>query len=176
MLANQCLGCRVHGLHVQRGWHPPGQSGIKAERRAAIDDAIVITPPGAIEAGVPIGGLRTIDNGYRLRLQPGVDRLHQAERCEGFCDIGMGRHGACVDAGIGTARRMNVHRLARHLQDRLLDGGLHRWAMILPLPAKVGPTIIFHGETETGHASGEPAGTRQPLSRALTGMAGLPAR
>src|SRR3546814_16419597 len=54
MVADKPLGGLVHRLAIKADLHPPCKPRVDRQRRPAIDDAIVIGPPGAGKARVPV--------------------------------------------------------------------------------------------------------------------------
>ena len=105
-----------------------------------------------------------------------VDRFHQAKGVDVLFNIGMGAHGEAVYTCIGSASGMYRDSLAGHAMNGIFDGFLHRWAMVLALPAHIGAAVKFDGEPETSHERTVPAGMALPRRRSAVGMAGLPAR
>src|SRR3546814_6761200 len=67
MVADKPLGVLVHRLAIKADLHPPCKPRVDRQRRPAIDDAIVIGPPGAGKARVPVvGHCHAVENGDRI--------------------------------------------------------------------------------------------------------------
>ena len=86
-----------------------------------------------------------------------VERAHQLVRRPLAGEIDMGDLARRVDARIGTPRPTDRHALGCEAEDRVLDRLLHGRQIGLPLPAGIGPAVIFDVESKPGHHISEKA-------------------
>ena len=140
--------CRL----IERHRHMPDLAAVEGGRRAAIEDAVAIAPPGRREAGVK-AWCRKLDHGHDdgMRLEVEVER---AAHLFGGLFVGEVevRHLATrMHAGIGAPGAPDVHALSRKSEDRILEGGLDRRAGVLALPADERAAVILDADPVTRH-------------------------
>jgi hypothetical protein len=150
--AREGLRRLLHQGRVERPGHVPDPAGLERRRRAAVEDAVQIGPPGRRQARMePVRD--GLDRQHRdgLRAQMRVRGVAHGIRAPvaGEIDVHdlMGR----VHAGVGAPSTMNPHRMTAEALDGLLDRLLHRAPVDLPLPARERGAVILDDELVARH-------------------------
>ncbi len=126
---------------------------------------------------MPVAGdLTDIKNGDGVGAHERIEAFAKSMRRERLRDVNVGRHGKRVDSRIRAPSGGEDGLLARHALDRFLERLLHRGAMILPLPAHEGPSVIFDGQPPTRHGRIVPFGMSKPRSNSSALICARPAR
>src|SRR5262249_17476328 len=88
-----------------------------------------------------------------------------------------------VYAGIGAASGERRDGIAAKAEDGFLQGLLHRWAVVLPLPPDEGAAVILEGQFEARHGAAPrsgcrmvPCGTRKPRRNSSADIGARPGR
>src|ERR1700744_6327861 len=89
-----------------------------------------------------------------MRPQMRVQPVAKPARHEMLGDVAMRHLTQRMHARIGAAGAMHAHLFAADRFDRGLQRALHRWAVLLNLPAAIGRAVIFNNELVTGHMIG----------------------
>src|SRR4051812_8347359 len=86
-----------------------------------------------------------------MRPQMRVQPVAQPPRWKRFLDIAMRDLSQRVHAGIGAPRAVDANLLAADRLDRGFQRALHRWRIVLDLPARERRAVIFDDEFVAGH-------------------------
>src|SRR6478752_1166425 len=82
-----------------------------------------------------------------------------------------------MHAGIGASRTVDAHLLAADRLDRGFQRALHRWRVVLDLPAAKWRAVIFDDEFVTGHQPSRAGGfSGVPRKKSAAFIGALPAR
>src|SRR6202044_2307287 len=112
----------------------------------------------------------------RVRPQMRVESIAKTARHEMLGDVAMRHLTERVHTGIGAASAMHAHLFAADRFHSSFQRALHRWAVLLNLPAAKGRAVIFDDELVAGHQDKIRGGLRRaPDRNALAGIGDPPA-
>ena len=152
VVADEDLAGLVHGLHIQRLLHVPGQPLFEGQRRQAVEDAVAVGAADGGKAGVKaFMHLLAGKDSDRVRLAVEVHRPHHGFGRPVLFEIHMRHLTRGMHARIGAPGPANGNLLTAEGLDGTLQHGLHGRAIGLPLPAAEGTAVIFDGQLVAGH-------------------------
>lgn len=141
MLSDQDRSALGHGCGVEGGRHPPNSAAVQCRGRAPVDDAIQIGPTTSRKSGVKFLihdlGLEH-RNGVRFDME--VDRVPDRVRLPVLFEINVGNLTQSMDTGIRAPGNGEAGGFAGKPLDGLLENLLNTEAVVLALPANIGPS------------------------------------
>ena len=175
MPPQQSLGRAVHGECVQGQGHMGAQVAPQGGAMAAVANAVGIALAAGEKPCVEVRGH------LPPLMHPDVPGKHGIEhegiflRGDGGVRVKMEGLTQGMHPGIRAAGAGDGHRRTGGPGEGLLQHLLHRQAVELALPARVGGAVVFHGAEYAPHTT-RPSTTINPTNAAMTRLAYRSAR
>jgi|GEM_PF-6395240 len=155
MVPDQVGRAFAHCRQIDILGHPPDQTYVMGQRRAAHRNPKKISTFERREPGVPvIGHPRAIEDRDRMRFEMKVDRFAQTERIPVFAHVDMRDLSQRVNAGVCAACRRCCGQIRFEFGQRRIQRFLYGWSRDLTLPAGIRLSVIFNSKGIARHCLG----------------------